>query len=355
MRTQSVASRRAIRSGAVIGAMALAASSVLIAAPANAAESLTFTVPGVQAPFVVPQNVHSITYTVVGGQGGDGSGPHGGLGGLPANVTGTLTVSPGDTLTIWVAGAGQDGGGTGEAPGLGGIGFAEGGDGGYSGHFFLGDEDVSVSRPGAGGGGSSAVLLNSDLVVSAAGGGGGGGRGLDDVVFDACVGGPGGDAGLAGGPSAGGDNAPYDKCPVANGGSVGVGPENPGGDADDVPTSFFNVAVGGAGGGGAGDGGAGSYSTASNDIFVRAAGGGGGAGGLSFIDAALSPDAVETIEVLPLDATGDGYVTLEYAFALPSTGLTTNVPLFASGALVLLLAGGAVFMMRRRADGAATR
>jgi LPXTG-motif cell wall-anchored protein len=346
--------RTPIRAVASAGVLALATSSLLIAAPANAAEVVTYTVPGEQAPFVVPQHVSSITYTVVGGKGGDGSGPHGGLGGLPANITGTFPVVPGDVLTIWVAGAGQDGGGTGGDPGIGGAGFVVGGDGGYGGRFYLneGDEDeidLSASRPGAGGGGSSAVLLNSNLVVSAAGGGGGGGRGLDDVLFDACVGGAGGDAGLAGNPSAGGDNAPYFKCPVATGGPAGTLPEDPGGDAADVPQSLLNIAVGGAGGGGAGDGSSGNFSTAINGIFIRAAGGGGGGGGASFLNLALSADAEQTIAVLPEESTGDGYVTIEYVQALPATGVA-NIPVFATGALVLLLAGGAILGMRRRGD-----
>lgn len=347
MRTRTL--RRTSRGLAAAGVAALIASSILVAAPANAAETITYTVPGLQADFVVPANVSSIKYIVVGGEGGSGAGVHGGLGGDPANITGSFAVTAGDVLTIWVAGVGQDGGGTNGVPGLGGIGFVEGGDGGLMGTWDDDGEIFSFARPGAGGGGSSAVLLNSNLVAAAAGGGGGGGRGLDDILFDACVGGPGGDAGLAGGPSAGGDNAPYDKCPVATGGTPGTGPEDPGGDASDVPESFLNQAVGGAGGGGAGDGGAGNYSLTANQILIRAAGGGGGAGGASFLNLALSPDAVQTIEIVPLEATGDGYVTLEWVVTLPATG-PVNVPLFAGGALLLLVAGGALFIIRRRAE-----
>lgn len=343
--------RHGLRGLAGIGTAALIASSMLVAAPAHAAESITYTVPGLQDDFVVPANVSSITYTVVGGAGGDASGVHGGLGGWGAQITGTFDVKQGDVLEIWVGGAGQDGGGTGEPAGIGGVGFAEGGDGGGAGFDLVGPDDtyVSFARPGAGGGGSSAVLLNTDVVVAAAGGGGGGGRGLDDVVFDACTGGFGGDAGLAGGASAGGDNAPYAKCPSAAGGSAGVAALAPGGDAADVPESILNTTVGGAGGGGAGDGGAGNYSLAPNAIFVRAAGGGGGAGGASFQDIALTPDAEITVPPTETE-TGDGYVTLEWVVALPATGAAVNLPLFAGGALMLLLAGGALFVLRQRSE-----
>ncbi len=357
MRRTSVKSSRTVRAlAARWRPQPSSASSVLIAAPANAAgDGDLHGSRGCQTDFVaVPANVHSITYTVAAvaevatamaftAVPADGA----------RRVDGQPSRSPRATrLTLWVAGAGQDGlANAGLAPGDGGIGFVEGGDGGWGGTFVIPNViSLSASRPGAGGGGSSAILLNSNLVVSAAGGGGGGGRGMDDIVSRSpCIGGDGGDAGQAGGSSAGGDNAPYDKCPVATGGSAGVAAQSPGGDATDVPQqNIVYVAVGGAGGGGAGDGGAGNTNLNPNEIAIPAAGGGGGAGGASFLNAALSPDAVVAVAE-PTTEVGDGWITLEWVVTLPATG-PVNVPLFAGGALLLLVLGGTLFVIRRRAD-----
>lgn len=268
---------------ALIGAGALVAS-----APAYAAGPIIVVPPFTAASnpaWQVPAGVHSITYRVVGGPGGDGAGQHGGLGGDPLEIEGTLAVEPGWDLIISAGQAGGNATGTqrnaGGLPGLGGDGYVAGGDGGQSGN---------IGRPGAGGGGSSAIVIDNGgdpayAAVVAGGAGGGGGRGLDDIIpplIDACVGGAGGDSGLVG---TGGVGQAL-VCGTSNFGAVGLVYDLSGGDAPSVANPNFGqgyYSSGGAGGGGGGAGGAGNFANQDNAIGTGSSGGGGGAGGASLI------------------------------------------------------------------------
>lgn len=135
----------------------------------------TFSFTGAQQNFTVPAGVTSITVEAWGAEGGDGNDEGGaGVPGAGANggkVTATITVTPGETLAIFVGGqgaaattVGQDStGGTGGFNG----GAAGGGDG---------DPPTSASGAGGGGGGASDVRRGgtalTDRVVVAGGGGG---------------------------------------------------------------------------------------------------------------------------------------------------------------------------------------
>jgi len=291
--------RRAATILSLTAASALAVAGGLVAsAPAYAAlPPVTDVYTDASNPtWVVPAGVHSIEYRVVGGPGGNGSGEHGGLGGDPIEITGTLFVEPGWELDIYVGQAGTDGGGTGGTPGVGGAGYRSGGDGGTSGN---------AARPGAGGGGSSAIEVEGAAVVVAGGAGGGGGRGQDDdIVLDACYGGTGGDSGAIGS----GGTGPAIKCGTSNPGAAGLDVFSDGSNATNVPgqgvLSGYYLA-GGGGGGGAGSGGPGTYANADGPLGVRNAGGGGGAGGASLVP----PDATTTILV----GAESGVVELTYA------------------------------------------
>jgi hypothetical protein len=101
--------------------------------------------------WTVPAGVTSISTVVGGGGGGGGSGE----GGPGATVSGTMAVTPGEILSIYV-------GQTGQVDGSGGWGYHSGGS-----SMFL------LSYLGSGSaGGSSAVVAGSTLVAEAGGGGG---------------------------------------------------------------------------------------------------------------------------------------------------------------------------------------
>src|SRR5688572_1411524 len=126
-----------------LAALALTGSGLAAAAPATAATQV-FVDP--HQTWTVPAGVTSIHYAIAAGPGGAGGGPDAGGGGVPLIVSGTLSVSPGDTIEIWIGQAGTDGGPDGAA-GTGGSGYRPGGDGGTGG---------TGAGGGGGGGGSSA-------------------------------------------------------------------------------------------------------------------------------------------------------------------------------------------------------
>ena len=133
------------------------------------AGSQSFSHTGAEQQFVVPAGVTSITINATGAGGGDGGHPvNGGNVGSGGSATGTLAVTPGETLYIYVGEKGGDAINNGGGSGTGGAGgFNGGGMGGNS-----------TWDPGAGGGGGGASDVRqggSDLmsrVIVAAGGGG---------------------------------------------------------------------------------------------------------------------------------------------------------------------------------------
>ena len=102
------------------------------------------------ASFSVPAGVQVIQAIASGGAGGAGTPTSGGLG---CEVTGSISVNAGDTLSLFV---GQNGtAGTGGAPGTGGLG-GNGDSGSWSG---AGGAGSGSTNAGAGGGGGSATAL----------------------------------------------------------------------------------------------------------------------------------------------------------------------------------------------------
>ncbi len=137
-----------------------------------------FPSPGVYE-MTIPDGVRSTISYYLWGAGGasggvDGNGPAGN-GASGAYSTGTLTVSPGDTLRIAI-GEGGRGGSSGTSSGSGRGGYSlqgySGGRGGNAG-------GAGWSGGGGGGGGASLLLVNGS-VVSVAGGGAGGGGGSNN-------------------------------------------------------------------------------------------------------------------------------------------------------------------------------
>lgn len=229
----------------------------------------TFNFTGSEQIYIVPNGVTSITVEAYGAQGADGSNglAAGGLGGY---TSGTLSVTPGQTIYIYVGGQGNtfNGGALG--------GSAGSGNGG-------GASDIRI-------GGNTLA----DRVMVAGGGGGGGGVGCEATW-------PGG----AGGVGGGGDGAKGTDSPDGGGGfggTVGAGglqgigcagflgapglANGQGGNGQNCCCFGAPSIPGGGGGGGGyevgGGGGGGSAGTVQCSGNNKG-GGGGGAGGTNYI------------------------------------------------------------------------
>ena len=221
----------------------------------------SYTTPGDDQTWTVPCGITTLTVNVSGAQGGTGT-ENGGftyVGGMGGNVVGTLTVSGGQVLNIFVGQKGVDatvanaGYGTG---GVGGNSDANGGDGWW---YHVGGSKVN----GAGGGGATDIRIGgtalADRVVVAGAGGGGG---ANNATNNAEQGGPGGAASAAAG------GGYYNS--VQNGlGHPGTGANGNNGTTGGVGGSFAGYCTPANGTIGAGS----SACTASNN------GGGGGGGG----------------------------------------------------------------------------
>lgn len=245
---------------------------------------------GAAQTFIVPVDVDAVTVTAAGAAGNTDC-YNGGRAGAPgAQVTATIKVTPGESLSIFVGGVGGKPGGVGGCP--------DGGAGGFNGGAPGGSAGPSQHYAGGGGGGASDVrrggTLAERIVVAGGGGGSGGIGGLGGVGgglvapngepgFDDSLGGGGGTS-TAGG--AGGKRASY---ATADGepGSLGAG---------GAGAPYKDSGGGGGGGGYYGGGGGGSgYGSA------------GGGGGSSFVvggatDVSLQPGA----------HAGNGQVTIRY-------------------------------------------
>jgi uncharacterized protein YhjY with autotransporter beta-barrel domain len=260
-------------------AAALAWSSTAAAAPSCAAGELSvpFSYTGSDQTYVVPSGYTKATVYLLGAQGASGitiGANTGGSGGLGAQVSGQMTLIPGETLTVGVGGQGSvavNGGG------IGGI-----------------NVNGGSTRAGTGGGGTD--IRKSSQVAIAGGGGGGGNAGGTDG------GNPGANGGNGGTSGAGGQDGANSNPSVGpfggRGGSVGVGGAAGSGCPSFSSTAgsnsgtggnawFFNGSpgsgTGGGGGGGAtvGGGGGGAGVGTTGCANNNNGGGGGGAGGTS--------------------------------------------------------------------------
>lgn len=274
----------------------LAGSAAILLGPASPAAAgfvgeLSYPSPGVST-WTVPAGVNGAVFTVDGAAGGaettfQGVTTPGGNGG---EVTGFLPVTPGEAVTLYVGGAGQNVQGFYNT-------YAAGGNGGYNG----GGNGGGGDDPGAGGGGASWVVVGGAAQFIGAGGGGGSGSWL---VQQQSPGGNGGgwygaDGSIndsqaqygparGGSPSSGGSAGWSDLNTGETSGGYGTG--GYGGAADPNQSASF----GGAGGGGGWYGGGGGGQS-------------GGAGGSSYASSSVLDDAT-TAGV----QTGNGAITIEY-------------------------------------------
>jgi uncharacterized repeat protein (TIGR01451 family) len=318
----------------------------------------TFSYTGASQSFVVPSSgVSALTIDAWGAQGSGGSGAaSGALGGSASAqfaVGPSAAVTPGETLDVFVGGAGS----TADPSNSVGA-FNGGGVGADAGTQAFGPFAGATVFAGDGGGASdvrtSASDLNTRLIV--AGGGGGGG----DAGSGGPSGGPGGTGGQSGAPGTGGDNL---SASVTGGGGGGAGGSAGGAGgtagADSgacgivQPGSAGMSGVGGAGsrplfcgggsnggfapgpgggggggyfgGGGGGTGGAACQTSASSVTCTGAAGGGGGGGGSSFVNGAGSNVAFHTGVAAPPPATsGNGLVLISYTVPVQAPTLTIS-------------------------------
>ena len=247
--------------------------------------SQTFSYTGSVQTFTVPACKQQVTLQVWGAQGDNAT--IGGTGGLGGYATGTLAVTPGQVLQIYVGGR---------------TGFNGGGHPGPNGSQTSGGT-IGLDSGGVGGGASdvrTTAALNTRVIV--AGGGGGGGHA---GVWTTCQPGGTGGAGGAGGGNAGGNGA-SSACNCSNGGGNGGQPGtqsaggaggtlNPAGCSASSTVMHGNPGSFGLGGngstqfssssgpGGGGGGGGGWYGGGAGSNGNNTTAGGGGGGGSNYV------------------------------------------------------------------------
>jgi hypothetical protein len=295
---------RSARAGAVGGASLLAAlllamsAGAVAATPPSATE--TFKSTGLEQAFTVPAGVTSVHVQAIGAAGHAGTtnnDPYesGAPGGVGADVTGELPVTPGETLYVEVAGDGVGGAGT---PGAG------GGEGGGASDV----RTVSSTLPES---------LESRLLVAGGGGGGGG-------AWDLSSGGRGGNAGADG---AAGDDGEFGEGGAGGAGGAGtLTGGGAGGTLCEAPNSWSGTAgalglggaggvgiepdTGGGGGGGGYWGGGGGEGACGRNPFTA----GGGGGGSSYAAEGVTSPAVGLAA-----ASTEPSVTISYTTPAPVT------------------------------------
>lgn len=233
--------------------------------------SAAFSFTGAAQTWTVPSGVTSINVDVRGGQGGNNEFDAVSQGGLGGRVQTMIAVTPGETLTIYVAGAGGDP----TAPnGAGPGGFNGGGTGNI--------DNVNSDGPSAGGGGASDVRQAGDGLanrVVVAGGGGGaeccvdgdGGAGGGLIGANGSTPSEGGSTGGSGGTQTNG-GAAGTGC-NGNGTSGGLGQGGTGGPGNRAGGGGGGGYYGGGGGGGctygSGGGGGSSYSAGTGTVHTQ--------------------------------------------------------------------------------------
>jgi hypothetical protein len=231
-------------------------SNTITAAP-HSSGTQTFTYTGSNQTFTVPCGVYSMNVQLWGAGGACGYWGHGGGGGY---ASGTVAVTPGQTLTLIVGQGGQN---NPPAPAYGGGGTGQ-----------------NSSQWSGGGGGRSAIQFVAGTDIITAGGGGGGG-----AYWYSYTGGGGGGGGTTGGDGVDGYYN-FGGAGAGKGGTQAAGGAGGTGTANGAAGTAYTGGAGGnayyAGGGGGGGwygggGGAGNSSCCAPGNF------GGGGGGSSYI------------------------------------------------------------------------
>lgn len=296
---------RSVKTLALMTTLAIATSVVLFASISPASATTHTVTAGNFEEVTIPAGITEVTFELQAGDGQDGDGACGGNGGSGAYVTGTLAVSPGDTLILL---AGKDGDGTAVYGGEGGS--AGGGEGGDATYVYLN--------------GSS----SSDIVI-AAGAGGGGGAGEENGECSN-YGGAGGNAGMEGSTTG------QDGFQAVDSGAGGVIQGGVGGTNEDAGTGGEYIAFsdgtngttmgGGAGGDAyyddtdlAGGGGGGSGLRGGGGGAGGETNGGGGGAGASYLE-----EGITTNTQIAISEGGNPHATITYDSPEESTTTTTT-------------------------------
>jgi hypothetical protein len=165
----------------ITGVLAIGAALLVVPSIASADSTTVvanFGYTGTTATFTVPDGITQLSITATGGQGGRGGVDTQGLpasGGYAGVVSGTMSVTPGQVLTIAVGQGGSIG-----ATSVAGTGGGAGGNNPLSAYKGgVGGNAGSAGASGAGGGGGAATVITTTgatLVAAGAGGGGGSGQ-----------------------------------------------------------------------------------------------------------------------------------------------------------------------------------
>jgi hypothetical protein len=291
----------------------------VLLARASAAHAATHAVSytGGEQTFAVPAGVTSVEVTAVGGHGGSAAAS----GGAAAQVTGKLSVTPGETLYVEVGGDGQDGNPKGG--GLASGGFNGGAPGGAGGG---GASDVRSSPR------SDGLTPDNRLIVAAGGGGSGqsgecqggaGGAAEQEGERGSCNNGGGGPGTQKAG-GAGGTNG----CGEGQEGQLGAGGEGGGNGFNGI---VCDLDTGGGGGGGlyGGGGGCGASSDSS----------GGGGGGSSLVPTGgnsvlASPSAAPGVQITYTPSSPPPAVVTEPASTVTQHSATLNATVNPEGSAV---------------------
>lgn len=318
------------------------------AAACNAGETAqVFSFTGAEQTFTVPAFVNSVRIVALGAQGGDGAsggnGAAGGTGGLGGSAVGTLSVSPGQSFSVYVGGRGNvfNGGGL--------AGNANAGIGGGASDVRTGGNAVAnrvLVAGGGGGGGRAGCELST--VTGGNGGSGGGGNGVNGTDAPTPSFSPTGVAGGGFGGTPGTGGAAGIGCAGFLGQVGATTATEIGGQGGNGQScccfTFGSIPGGGGGGGGAlGGGGGGGGSAGTTGCSGNDKGGGGGGGGGTSANFLAS-----SVTMTPGVQAGDGDVTFCYSVTPQTAADIPTLSTYALAAFAVFMALGAGAILRNR-------
>jgi Glycine rich protein len=261
---------------------------------------------GKKQMFIVPAGVNKLTVVARGGEGaGFSVYPSGNPPGFPGRVYALIPVHPGDTLYVFVGGAGAHGGFNGGGAG------GTAGSGGYTGNPGGGASDVRMGGDkladriivAAGGGGAGEAINAYGDGYGGNGGGMSGQSGGSHGSYNDGTGGGGGTQSAGGSGGVGGrvSRRTYLGGQPGSNGALGLGGHGGNGGP-------YCYAAGAGGGGGGYYGGGGGGGAAAEYLCYNSGQSGGGGGGSSYVE----PSAIKSRMWTGWKRKGDGHVIFSW-------------------------------------------